>query len=197
MERCHRWKGAPTELLTDNLRDLRESNLRIAARLDSVEAAVRDVTRDLGDFRADFASGMRGLCAEIASQMGGLRAGITSKLGATNPRVAGDLGRFRADVATQIGELQSQVATEIGGLRSEVVEKLGAINTNLERFQARTETSLRVLGWAITILIPLVISLVGAGFWITWRAAKVDSRMERVESRLGKEPGASPTARVP
>jgi hypothetical protein len=140
-------------LLAEDIRDLRESNHRIAARVDSLEVAVRDLGRDLGN--------------------------------------------FRADVAAEIGGLRSQVATEIGGLRSEVVERLGAINTNLERFQARTETALRIAGWALTILVPLVISLVGAGFWITWHAAKLDSRIERVESRLGKEPGAPPTARVP
>jgi hypothetical protein len=82
-------------------------------------------------------------------------------------------------------------------LRAEVVEKLGAINTNLEKFQARTETSLRFAGWAITILIPVVISLVGGAFWITWHAAKLDSRVERVESRLGKEPMATLVARIP
>jgi hypothetical protein len=132
---------APTELLAEDIRDLRETNHRMAARLDSVDAAVRDLGRDLGNLRA-----------EVASQIGGLRA---------------------------------EVSGEIGGLRTEVAEKLGAINTNLEKFQARTETSLRFAGVAITLLIPVVLSLLGGAFWITWHAAKLDSRVERVESRNG------------
>ncbi len=97
-----------------------------------------------------------------------------------------DLGNFRADVAS-----------EIGGLRSEVVNKLNAINTNLEKFQARPETSLRLAGWAITLLMPVISGLMGGAFWITWHASKLDSRVERVESRLGKEPAATPTTRTP
>ncbi len=119
---------APTELLAEDIRDLRETNHRMAARLDSLETAVRDLGRDLGN------------------------------------------------------------------LRTEVVEKLGAINTNLEKFQSRTETSLRIAGWAITLLTPIVFSLLGGAFWITWHAAKLGSRVERVESRLPKEPPAIPTA---
>ena len=118
---------APTELLAEDIRDLRETNHRMAARLDSLDAAVRDLGRDLGHLRA-----------EVASEIGGLRA----------------------EMATEIGGLR----TEIGGLRTEVVEKLGAINTNLEKFQARTDTSLRNAGWAITILAPVVIALIGAAF---------------------------------
>ncbi len=132
----------PTELLAEDIRDLRESNHRIAARVDRLEGAVRDLGRDLGNFRAD-------------------------------------------------------VASEIGGLRSEVVNKLNAINTNLEKFQARTVTSLRLAGGAITLLMPVVSGLMGGAFWITWRGAKLDSRVERVESRLGKEPAATPTTRTP
>jgi hypothetical protein len=161
---------APTELLAEDIRDLRESNHRIATRVDSLEAAVRDLGRDLGNFRADVASEIGGLRAELASEIGGLRA----------------------ELASEIGGLRA----EVGGLRSEVIEKLGAINTNLEKFQTRTETSLRFAGWAITILIPVVIGLIGGAFWVTWHAAKLDSRVERVESRLGKEPVATPAAGV-
>ncbi len=82
-------------------------------------------------------------------------------------------------------------------MRSEVVNKLNAINTNLEKFQARTVTSLRLAGGAITLLMPVVSGLMGGAFWITWHGAKLDSRVERVESRLGKEPAATPTTRTP
>jgi len=148
-------------LLAEDIRDLRETNHRMAARLDSLDAAVRDVGRDLGNLRA-----------ELASQIGGLRG----------------------EVKTEVGGLKVDMAAEIGGLRSEVVDKLNAINTNLEKFQSRTENSLRIAAWAITILTPVVLGLLGGAFWITWHAAKLDSRVERVESRLPKEPPAIPTA---
>jgi hypothetical protein len=143
----------PTELLAEDIRDLRETNHRMAARLDSLDAAVRDLGRDLGN--------------------------------------------LRADVATELGGMRAEMASEIGGLRADVVEKLGQINNNLEKFQARTETSLKIAGWAITLLIPLVFSLLGGAFWITWHAAKLDSRVERVESRLPKESPAIPAAGRP
>ena len=162
---------APTELLAEDIRDLRESNHRIASRVDSLEGAVRDLGRDLGNFRA-----------EVASEIGGLRSDLASEIGA---------------LRSELGGLRSELASEIGGLRSEMVDRLNAINTNLEKFQARTETSLRLAGWAITLLVPVVFSLMGGAFWITWHAAKLDSRVERVESRLGKEPSATPSSRVP
>jgi hypothetical protein len=42
-----------------------------------------------------------------------------------------------------------------------------------------------------------VISLIGGAFWITWHAAKLDSRVERDESRLDKEPAAIRAAEIP
>jgi hypothetical protein len=139
---------APTELLAEDIRDLRESNHRIAARVDSLERAVRDI----GTFRVDF---------------------------------GGQIGGFRGELAYQVGRF-----------RAEVMEKLNAINTNLEKFEARIEASLRFAVWATTILTPVVIGLIGGALWITWHAAKLDSRVERVESRLGKEPVATPAAGV-
>jgi hypothetical protein len=74
--------------------------------------------------------------------------------------------------------------TELGGFRVEVTERLGAINGSLKSLEVRLDHSVAVAKWTIGILAPIIIALVGAGFWLTWHAAKLDSRVERVESRL-------------
>ncbi len=209
---------APTELLAEDIRDLRESNHRIATRVDSLEVAVRDLGRDFGNFRAEVASQFGGLRAEVASEIGGLRAEVASEIGGLRAEIGGlraevaseigglrsEIGGLRAEVASEIGGLRSEigglraeVASEIGGLRADFNEKVGAINTNLEKFQARTDASLRFAGWALTILTPVVIGLIGGAFWITWHAAKLDSRVEGLESRLAKEPAAPRAATTP
>lgn len=136
-------------MCSDDVRDLRESNHRIAARIDSLDAAVRDLGRDIGSFRT-----------EVATQNGGLRTETTSGT---------------------------------AGLRGE----MAAINANLEKFQARTDATLRMAGWGVALLTPILGSLLGVGFWITWHAAKLDARVERVESRLDKEPTATPSRPIP
>ena len=124
---------------------LRNPTIWIAARTDGLETAVRHLGRDLGNFRAEVATGIGGLLAEVAS---GIRVLLT-------------------EVSSEFG------CAEIRRFRTEVVGKLDAINANLEKFQARTNESLRFAGRAFTILTPVVISLIGGAFWITWHAAKL------------------------
>ncbi len=77
-----------------------------------------------------------------------------------------------------------ELSRKFDDFRVEIAVKLGEINTTLENHQ----TSLRFAGRSIIILIPVVITLIGAAFGITWYAAKLDSRVERIESRLDKAP---------
>jgi hypothetical protein len=121
------------------------------------------------------------------------------------------LGSSRTEVASGIGDLRSEIEglrsdlisgirglrSEIVALRSDVVDRLDAVDTNMEKIQARVDTALRLEGWAITPMVPVVFSLIGGGFWIAWHAAKLDSRVERMESRLGKEPPATTPGSVP
>ena len=76
--------------------------------------------------------------------------------------------------------------------RVEVTEKLGAINTNLERFQGRTETSFKVAVWGISVATAAAITIVGAAIAGTWYASKLDSRVQQVETRLGPIPVVLP-----
>jgi hypothetical protein len=58
---------------------------------------------------------------------------------------------------------------------------LGAVRGTLERLETRLDHSISAAKWTIGILVPIVISLVGGAFWLTWHAAKLDSRVDRLE----------------
>ena len=47
------------------------------------------------------------------------------------------------------------------------------------------------------LLMPVVWALLAGAFWITWHAAKLDSRVERVELHLGTEASAAPPSKNP
>ena len=144
---------APTELLAEDIRDLRESTHRIATRVDGLEGAVRDLGRDVANFRAD---------------------------------VTQELGNFRAEVTREVGNLRTDVNREVGSLRADVTRELGSINTNLESLRVRFEDSISVAKWTVGILAPMVIAVVSGGFWLTWHAAKLDSRVQEIENRQEK-----------
>jgi hypothetical protein len=76
------------------------------------------------------------------------------------------------------------VARDLGNFRVEIAKELEVINANLEK----SATSLKFTGRGVAILIPVVITLIGAAIGITWYAAKLDSRVQQVESRLDKGP---------
>jgi hypothetical protein len=101
---------APTELLAEDVRRLEDSNQRIAVRMDGLESAIRDLGRDLGNWRA-----------EVNREIGGLRS-----------QIAGEIGELRSE----IGGLRSQVAGEIGELRTPVAESLGRLMPTWRDFGA-------------------------------------------------------------
>ena len=51
---------------------------------------------------------------------------------------------------------------------------------------------MRFVGRGVAILIPVIIGLLGSAIGFTWYAAKLDSRVERVEKAVGavEKPGA-------
>src|SRR5207253_454949 len=86
----------------------------------------------------------------------------------------------------RLTEARHDLRADFADFRVEVAKELGAINANLEKHRAETAASLRFAGRSVVILIPVVVALIGAAFWITWYAAKLDSRVGQVESRLDK-----------
>ena len=73
----------------------------------------------------------------------------------------------------------------------------GAINANLEGFRGRTETAFRVAVWGISVATTVAIAVIGCVITGTWYAAKLDSRVERIESRLDKAAPAIPPPKPP
>ena len=84
-------------------------------------------------------------------------------------------------LAENLNEFRIEVAEDFGKLRTDVAEKLGAINGTLERLEGRIGHSISVAKWTIGILMPIILGLIGTAFWLTWHAAKLDSRVERLE----------------
>lgn len=110
--------------------------------------------------------------------------------------MTGELGKLRQEMTAESGKLRQEVTIEFGKVRTEVAEQLGTINGTLQRLEERLNHSVSVAKWTIGILMPIIAGLIGTAFWLTWHAAKLDSRVERVEMRLGKEqPAAVPITR--
>ena len=221
-----------TDHLADEIKELRESQQQMAE-------AIRDLSRDFGNFRVDVVDRLGTFSTSIRSEMAekfgainanldasrertdaalsGLRTEMSERFGAVNATL--DASREQTDAAlsglrTEMKASREQTDAALSGLRTEmkasreqtdaalnglradlgasrertdrslteirveVAEKFGAINTNLESFRGRVEISLRIASWTVGILIPLIFSVIGFGFWFTWHAAKLDSAVE-------------------
>jgi hypothetical protein len=134
--------------------------------------------KDLREANQRLAEAIRDLGREFAS----FRVDNAEKLGAINTNL-------RVDVAQQLGAINTN-------LRVEVAQQLGLINSNVEALRARVESSLSVAKRFVGVVTPIVIALVGFAIGATWYAAKLDSRVERVEKRLDKEPGEFSTTQA-
>ena len=107
-----------------------------------------------------------------------------------------DLRESHRQLAGEVHELRGELA----GFRVEMARDLGAVRTEmatingtLKRLEGRLDHSLSVAKWTIGILAPVILSLVGTAFWLTWYAAKLDSRLERVAKTAGaaEKPGVA------
>ncbi len=183
-----------TDHLADDIKELRESHQQIAE-------AIRNLVHEFGNFRVDVVESLGAMNTSI-------RVDVAEKLGATNTNLeafreqhpdllrqhpVGGWGEARGHARTDLDASRQRTETaQLTAVRVEVAEKFGMINANLEGFRGRTEKALQVATWSISILDPVVLSLLGCGFWISWYAGKLDLRVERVESRLDKEQATVP-----
>ena len=98
-----------------------------------------------------------------------------------------DLNHKFDDLNHKFDDFRVEIAEKLGAINANLEIKLGAINANLEGFRGRAETSFKVAVWGITVASTVALAVIGAVMAGTWYAAKLDSRVERVESRLDKE----------
>jgi hypothetical protein len=93
-----------------------------------------------------------------------------------------DFQDLRVEVAEKLGSIQVDIVQQLGSMQVDIVQQLGSIQTSLEGFRGRTETSFRVAIWGIGIASVVAISVVGSVIAGTWSAAKLDSRVQQLES---------------
>ena len=161
--------AGPTDVLTEDVKGLRAANRELASDL-------RESNRQLSDE-------IKRVFERSSAELRDSNQRLTDAIN----RVAGDFGSFRVELVKELGEIKSILKKE-----------LGTINTSLGKYQGETATSLKHLGRGITILTPivagLVVALVGAAIGFTWKAAKLDSRVEYVELQIHKGSSPIPTS---
>lgn len=165
--------AGPTDVLTEDVKELREANRQLAAEIKDVFERLSSEMRESNN---RLAAGLRESNLRLAEAING---------------VAKDLGSLRVEVAAELRESNLRlveaingIAKDLGSLRVEVAKDFGAVNASLEAFRARTETSFKVAVWGVTLAVGTILAGVGSAVGITWYAAKLDSRVEQVERRV-------------
>jgi hypothetical protein len=102
---------------------------------------------------------------------------LGAEMRASNQRLTDAITGLSRD----FGNFRVEMAKELGAIRAETAKELGEINAWLDT----TATSLRFAGRGVAILIPVVISLIGAALGIAWYAGRLDSRVEHIEKTIG------------
>jgi hypothetical protein len=128
---------APTDLLNEEVREVRESHLRLAARMDSLEVGVRDMREEFVKFRARINTiiAIMGAAAAILVGSAGMIwtgfASVQRELGRTEATVSGldkrfdDLNRRFDETNRRFDELRS------------IGDRLGQVAEGLARLQGR------------------------------------------------------------
>lgn len=116
---------APTDLLAEDVRELRESQHRLAARLDSQEAAFRDMREEFIKFRSRINT-----IIAIMSAVALVVLGSAGMLWSSSASLQRELGRTEAVV--------NSLDKRFDELRS-IGEKLNRVTEDLARLQGRLD----------------------------------------------------------
>jgi hypothetical protein len=197
----------PTEVLNEDIRDLRDSNQRLTAAVQdlgrSLNARIDDNHREFVTFRIEVVEKLGSLNSKVETIRGDIRTEVADKLGDLNSKLEafrGDIraevetirGDIRAEVETIRGDIRTEVESIRGDIRTEVADKLGTLNTNLEalrgdfrEFRSTVTSAISVAKWGVGIATPIIIALIGFAFWMAFQAGRLDIRMSQLESRAG------------
>lgn len=178
--------GIPTEHLAEQIE---ATNRRLVESQERIVEEVHELGRRFEDFRVEMAKEFGTVRSEVSREFAALRTEVSREFGAVRSEAALALVEVRSDVAREFGEVRSEVSHEFAGVRSE----LGKVTAAVERLGARVDHSISVAKWTIGIMAPVLLGLIGSAFWLTWYAAKLDSRVERIESHIKQEAGPSPS----
>ncbi len=180
--------AGPTDILTEDVKDLREANRLLASEIKGVfdrlsadlrdssqglAGAIREVGKDLASFRVETAKELGAINTnlgsfriEVAKELGDLRTQVAKELSTINA----ELGNFRVEVAKELGTINA----DLGNSRVEVARELGTIKTSLEKYQGRTEAYLAVARWAVGVATVVVLGLVAWSYSAYARAVRIE-----------------------
>jgi hypothetical protein len=186
-----------TDHLADDIKELRESQQNLAD-------VMQGLVREFGSFRLEIVERLGAMNTGIRTEVASKFEAMDAKLDASRERTDAALTGIRTDFASKFEAMDAKLDASrertdaaLTGIRVEVAEKFGAISNNLEGFRGRTELALKAATWSVGILIPLFLSLVGCGFWISWYAGRLDLRVGHVESEINKEASPVPKPKAP
>jgi hypothetical protein len=135
---------APTELLAEDVSEARKPHQRLAARMDGVEAGLRDMREEFAQFRARINTIIAILGAAAAIMVGSAGmiwngfASLQRELGRTEATVSGmdrrfdEVSRRFDEVSRRFDEVNREVKG-IGGKVSQLAEGLARLQGRLDR----------------------------------------------------------------
>ena len=144
--------AGPTDVLTEDVKELREANRGLA---DEIKRVFDRLSGEMRDSNQRMADAMRESNQRLADAIN---------------RLGGDFGNFRVEVAKELGAINANLET----FKGNVAKDLGGINTNLETFKGRTETSLSVAKWAVATSVPVLLGLVVWSYSAYARAVHIE-----------------------
>ena len=172
--------AGPTDILSDDVKDLRDANRQLAEEIKRVFERSTADTRESNQRMADAIN-------RVATDLSNVRVEIAKELRESNQRlsdaiirVTADLGNFRVEIAKELGVINA----DLGNFRVEIAERLGAINANLEGFRGRTENSLAVARWAITVSVPVLLGLVIWSYSAYERAVRIEDSVTALKDSV-------------
>ncbi len=110
---------------------------------------------------------------------------LAEQIQETNRRLVESNDRL-ADEIHALGDKLDHLERRLDEFRVDVAKSFGALTAGLGGFRSRTELALKVAVWGVGLAVTLILAGGGALGTAVWYAAKLDSRVERVEKAVGK-----------
>jgi hypothetical protein len=150
--------AGPTDILTEDVKDLRETNRQLASEIKGVFERLSAEMRDSNQRLAD----------------------------AIN-RVAKDVGDLRVEATKGLGDFRTEVTRELSDFRLEVTTDLGSINTSLGKYQTKTDDYLSVAKWAAGATTTVVLGLVVWSYSAYSRAVHIEESIIALRDHAEKQ----------
>jgi hypothetical protein len=119
---------------------------------------------------------------------------LAEQIQETNRRLVESNDRL-ADEIHALADKFDNLERRLDEFRVEVAKSFGSLTAGLEGFRSRTELALKVAVWGVGLAVMVALAVGGAVGSAIWYAAKLDSRVERLESHGPPPPGAAPSER--